>query len=87
MKKEILDEDKLVTYALRMDIGAVIRRLCYLLELFQIGSPKTREPLRERLTETVVRLDPLLPAEGKFLHQWRLQLNVSPEELHTAIGT
>ncbi|MDP3283910.1 MAG: hypothetical protein Q8M56_05745, partial [Desulfobacterales bacterium] len=66
--------------------GAVIRRLGYLMELFEIGTPKTREPLRERLTETVVRLDPLLPPGGKFLHRWRLQLNVTPEEL-LAAGT
>ena len=81
MKKEKLDGGRLVDYALRMDIGAVIRRLGYLMELFQIGSPKMRDPLRERLTDTVVRLDPLLPAEGKFLHRWRLQLNVTPDEL------
>jgi len=84
MKQENLDGVRLVDYALRMDIGAVIRRLGYLLELFQIGTLKTREPLRERLTETVVRLEPLLPAGGKFLHRWRLQLNVTPEELLAA---
>lgn len=81
MKKEELDGGRLVDYALRMDIGAVIRRLGYLMELYQIGSPETRDPLRERLTETVVRLEPLLPAGGKFLHRWRLQLNVTPDEL------
>ena len=64
-----------------MNIGAVIRRLGYLMELFEIGSPKSRKPLRKRLTDTVVRLDPLLPAGGKYLNCWRLQLNVTPEEL------
>jgi predicted transcriptional regulator of viral defense system len=81
MKKEELDSGRLVDYALRTDIGAVIRRLGYLMELFQIGSPKKRDPLRERLTDTVVRLEPLLPAGGKFLHRWRLQLNVTPDEM------
>ena len=87
MKKEELDGGRLVDYALRMDIGAVIRRLGYLMELFQIGSPEMRDRLRERLTETVVRLDPILPAGGKFLHRWRLQLNVTPEELLAAVRT
>lgn len=87
MKKEILNGDKLVDYALRMNIGSVIRRLGYLLELLEISSPKMRDPLRKRLTETVVRLDPLLPTEGKFLHRWRLQLNISPEELLSAAKT
>ena len=70
-----------------MEIGAVIRRLGYLMELFQIGSPEMRDRLRERLTETLVRLDPILPAGGKFLHRWRLQLNVMPEELLAAVRT
>ena len=35
------------------------------------------------LTATYQRLDPLLPAEGAFLSRWRLQLNVTPEELDT----
>jgi predicted transcriptional regulator of viral defense system len=35
------------------------------------------------LTATYQRLDPLLPAEGVFLSRWRLQLNVTPEELDT----
>jgi predicted transcriptional regulator of viral defense system len=87
IKKETLDSGKLVAYALRMEIGSVIRRLGYLMELFEIGTPRTREPLRKHLTETVVRLDPLLPPKGKFMHRWRLQLNVTPEELLSAVRT
>lgn len=33
------------------------------------GTPEMREPLRERLTETVVHLELLLPAEGKVSAQ------------------
>ena len=46
-----------------------------------------RDPLRERLTETVVRLESLLPAGGKFLHRWWLQLDVTPEELLAVVKT
>lgn len=84
MKKEELDSVRLVDYALLIDIGAVIRRLGYLMELYEIGTSELRNRLRERLTETVVRLEPLLPGEGKLLYRWRLQLNVTPEELLTA---
>jgi predicted transcriptional regulator of viral defense system len=38
-------------------------------------------------TDTVVRLEPLLPAGGKFLNRWRLQLNVTPDELFAAVRT
>jgi len=34
-----------------------------------------------------VRLDPLLPSEGKFLRKWRLQFNVSPQELLSVVRT
>lgn len=51
------------------------------------GPLKTRETFRKRLTETVVRLDALLPAGGKFLHRWRLQLNVTPDELLAVVRT
>jgi len=39
------------------------------------------------LSETYVRLDPLLPSEGKYLRKWRLQLNVSSEELLSVVRT
>jgi len=55
--------------------------------LFYIGSHESRDRLRDRLTDTYVKLDPLLPAEGKFLRKWRLQLNVTPEELLAAVRT
>jgi predicted transcriptional regulator of viral defense system len=70
-----------------MDVGAVIRRLGYIMELYEIGSLKSRNRLRDRLTNTYVKLDPLLPAEGKFLRKWRLHLNVSPDELLSTVRT
>mgnify|MGYP000894299233 CR=1 FL=1 len=82
-----LDLDRLIAYALRMDIGAVIRRLGYILELYEIGSPENRENLRNHLTNTYVKLDPLLPPEGSFIRKWRLHLNVSPDELLSVVRT
>jgi predicted transcriptional regulator of viral defense system len=87
IKKQELNDGKLVDYALRMDVGAVIRRLGYVMELYDIGSSENRERLRDRLTDSYVKLDPLLQAEGKFLRKWRLQLNVSPDELLSTVRT
>ncbi|MFQ5684470.1 MAG: type IV toxin-antitoxin system AbiEi family antitoxin domain-containing protein [Candidatus Binatia bacterium] len=83
MQRERIDPVRLVAYATRIDIGAVIRRLGFLLELYEIGASKTTEALRDRLTNTYVPLDPVLPKEGKHLHRWRLQLNVEPDELRS----
>ena len=85
IRKQELNDGKLVDYALRMDVGAVIRRLGYIMELYEIGSVESRDRLRDRLTNTYVKLDPLLPAEGKFLRKWRLHLNVSPDELLSTV--
>jgi len=85
MRRQDLNTDRLIEYALKMNIGTVIRRLAYLLELYGIGNLEHLETLRGRLTYTYTRLDPLLPAEGKFLRKWRLQLNVTPDELLSVV--
>lgn len=82
MRRETIDARKLVDYALRLDVGAVIRRLGYLLELYDADAPPAREleRLRQRLTATYAILDPLLPAQGKLVARWRLRVNVDPDE-------
>jgi predicted transcriptional regulator of viral defense system len=87
LRRQDVNVGRLIKYALKMDIGAVIRRLGYLLELYAIGSPEVLETLRSHLTETYARMDPILPAEGKFIRKWRLQLNVSPDELLSVVRT
>ncbi len=87
IKRPDLKADRLVDYALRMDVGAVIRRLGYLLELYHICTPGDRERLRKTLTETYANLDPLMPSEGKYLRKWRLRLNVSSDELLSTVRT
>ena len=84
MKRGELKIERLVDYARRIGVGAVVRRLGYLLEHFGLAEASALEPLRDMLTATYQRLDPLHPAEGAFLSRWRLQLNVTPEELDTA---
>lgn len=87
MCRQNLDADRLIEYAIKMGIGAVIRRLGYILELYGIGFPEKLEYLRDHLTDTYVKLDPLLPSEGKFIRKWRLHLNVSPDELLSVMRT
>jgi len=81
IRHQDMNISRLIEYAVKISVGAVIRRLGFLLELYNIGTPEDKKFLHSCVTETYVRLDPLLPSEGKFLRRWRLQLNVSPEEL------
>ncbi len=83
MRHEDIQPAKLVDYALRLGVGAVIRRLGYLLELYAIAPKDQLMRLRNTLTATYVPLDPMLPKEGTHLRRWRLQLNVTPQELET----
>jgi len=87
MRREDMDSKKLVEYALMLNIGAVYRRLGYLLELFETKETDQLELLRRKLTATYALLDPILPDEGKFIARWRLRLNVSSEEIKTLIRT
>jgi predicted transcriptional regulator of viral defense system len=84
MRRQDLNVDRLVAYAKRMRVGAVVRRLGFLLETYHMAEAPVLDRLRRGLTATYVRLDPVLPAEGKRLRRWRLQLNVAREELLAA---
>jgi predicted transcriptional regulator of viral defense system len=83
MRHQDIRAAKLVDYALRMANGAVLRRLGYLLELYAIGPENELAQLRDALSETYAPLDPMLPGEGTYLRRWRIQLNITPQELES----
>lgn len=87
MRRGEVDVQRLVDYALRLDIGAVIRRVGFLLETYEVAAPKQIERLRRQLTAAYQLLDPLLPPEGRFLARWRLRLNIDPEEIRAVVRT
>ncbi|NOY27784.1 MAG: transcriptional regulator [Oligoflexia bacterium] len=87
MRRDDIEPDRLVDYALRLGVGAVIRRLGFLLEAFEVDAPHALNRLRERLTASYAVLDPMMPDEGKYLARWRLRLNVEPEELESVVRT
>ena len=87
MRRQDMNVDRLVQYAKRIGVGAVVRRLGFLLETYEMAPAPDLDRLRRGLTATYVRLDPILPAAGKRLRRWRLQLNVDPEELRAVVRT
>lgn len=87
MRRGDMNIARLVDYALRLDVGAVIRRLGFLLETSGIDAPADLERLRAKLTKTYHLLDPDLPAEGRRVARWRLRLNVTTQELEAARST
>jgi predicted transcriptional regulator of viral defense system len=87
IRRADLNVARLVEYALRLNVGAVMRRLGFLLELYDVGTASDRERLREHVTATYSPLDPVMPPQGKYIGRWHLRLNVDPEEFRAVIGT
>lgn len=81
IKHQDVDTQKLIDYAIQLNVGAVYRRLGFLMEIYNIGQPIHLQFLQTKLTDTYQLLDPDLPAEGSYIAKWRLRLNVTPEEL------
>jgi len=78
---------QLVEYALRLNVGAVMRRIGFLMEIYNLGTAADRERLRGCVSGTYSLLDPVLPPGGKHTARWHLRLNVDPDEFRAVIGT
>lgn len=87
MRRQDMKPGRLIDYALRLGVGAVVRRLGYLLDLYQIAAPEDLDRLRRSLTATYAVLDPMLPAEGPHVSSWRLRMNVASDELEAVRRT
>jgi predicted transcriptional regulator of viral defense system len=87
MRRHDVNPERLIEYALRLGHGAVVRRLGYLLDLYNLATPEELERIRHSLTATYALLDPMLPAEGAHVSGWRLRVNVSPDELEAVRRT
>ncbi len=87
MRRDAIAVPKLVDYALRLGVGAVVRRLGFLLETFDVAAPAEVERLRAELTATYALLDPLMPAEGPWHARWRVRVNVEPDEFRALVRT
>lgn len=87
LRKDTLDEGRLVEHAQRLDHKAAVKRVGFLLETYEMGQPETLVALQTLVNERYAPLDPTLPAEGPYRARWRLRVNVDPEELRAAIWT
>jgi predicted transcriptional regulator of viral defense system len=87
IRRADVDVARLIEYALRLNVGAVMRRLGFLMEVYDLGTAADRESLRGCLTGTYSLLDPVMLSQGKYTARWHLRLNVDPDEFRAVIGT
>ena len=84
--KEKLDFNKLLEYVIKFNSQAVVKRLGYLLELFEIETVITEE-LQKLKTASYIVLDTELPKTGKRNSRWSIQQNLDTETIKSAMFT
>ena len=80
-RRDEMDWKQLETYAGRMGNRAVLKRLGYLLQVFDLGPVSLRERLQKKLSQGYVVLNPLSSRQGIHNARWRLVINVDTETL------
>jgi predicted transcriptional regulator of viral defense system len=71
MRRSDVKPERLIEYAGRLENGAVLRHLGFLLELSKIGAPAAWDRLRHSLSATYAVLGLLRPPEGRYVSGWR----------------
>jgi predicted transcriptional regulator of viral defense system len=80
--RDEIDFSKTLTYAVRMNNGAIIKRLGYIMETLEILTPEFRNKLVSRISRGFVNLDPGGPkTQSKLVPEWQIRLNVNPKNL------
>jgi predicted transcriptional regulator of viral defense system len=87
LRKDDLNEDRLVAYLQRLDHKAAAKRIGFLLETYELGRSETITALRSLVNPRYALLDPTLPDQGPYRARWRLRLNLDPEELKAIVWT
>jgi predicted transcriptional regulator of viral defense system len=87
LRREELDEVRLVEYAQRLDQKAAARRIGFLLQTYGLARPETLRALQAFGKGGYDSLDPTLPDEGPHDRAWRLRINLDPEELRASVWT
>jgi len=71
---------RLLKYLKKMESQAVIKRLGFILELYDIDAPIINEMLALK-TNSYAVLDPIHPKEGKTQSRWSIQVNIDIETI------
>lgn len=69
------NENNLIEYIKRHGNHAIFKRLGYLIEIKKIYAPNVLKQCSRFQSSGYSKLDPSLPAKGKYLRRWNLRLN------------
>ncbi len=74
---EYRDDDRLVDYGDRLGVGAVFKRLGFLIEMFELAGEELIDECLDRRTAGINDLDPSVDADGRIITRWGIRANVS----------
>ena len=86
MSRGKINYSNLLEYIKKFNSQAVIKRLGFLLETFEIGA-EIIDDLMKIKTKSIVLLDTELPNAGKTISKWSIKQNIEIETIKTAIYT
>ena len=86
LSKDKIRFDVLLSYVMKFDSQAVLKRLGFLLDTLKIKNNITNN-LQKLKTISIVLLDTELPKNGKVLTKWSIQQNIEIETIKDAIYT
>lgn len=81
LEEQRLDLDELTRYALRLGNRAVLKRMGYLIELYELPADGHLARWRKQLSSGFSPLDPLGRRHGHYNSRWSLLINRDPIEL------
>jgi len=81
IKRNDLDFEKLIRYLVLFNRKSVVKRLGFLLDIYDIANEKTLLDLKKLLSPSYTRLDSTLEDTGRFLDAWKLRVNIGQNEL------
>lgn len=81
-----MDYEKLLEYTIKFDSQAVLKRLGYILELFEIET-EINSRIAKNKDSILYRLDTELPKTGKRNSRWSIQQNLDTETIKSAMFT
>ena len=87
LRKDDLDQDRLIAHVQRLDHKAAAKRIGFLLEIYGLAGQDTVTALLSFVNAGYSLLDPTLPDEGPYRARWRLRINLDPDELRSTVWT
>ena len=87
MRRADMDFRRLIGYALRLNIGALMRRAGFLMEVYDLHTAADRERCARTRPQVIRSSIRLCRHRENMTARWHLRLNIDPDELRAVIGT